>query len=106
MNNKQIVQELVKIAKSIGAIGPWNFDEAEEYLYYIKHTLIPDLRSSGMRETAKDFSKLAKLIYNRKMDRSFANYLKRTLIPDLYDSGYVATAEDFEEGVHWMEEVS
>lgn len=75
-----------------------------EFIAFLRGTLIPDLRTSGMVSTAKDFVTAVKyMIRPTSGTPRFVSFLKETLIPDLKDSGYDATAEDFETAVRFME---
>ena len=69
-----------------------NSNSAKDFVHYLKTTLIPDLKESGMVETAKDFVTAVRLIETGRKDSGFVSYLKHTLIPDLIESGYDNTA--------------
>ena len=83
-----------------------NHDDGDDLADFLDRTLIPDLKRSGMKETAKDFQKCAKLLRAGRRDKPFEKWLKTTLIPDLKDSGTEATAHDFEEFIYWSEKES
>jgi hypothetical protein len=76
----------------------------EDFVSYLKEQLIPDLKESGSKETAKDFETLVAFIKGAsffggfKKD-DFVEYLEGTLIPDLEEMGSEATAKDFQEGI-------
>jgi len=98
MNKVKVASELLKLAKSLVSTS----QSAEDFVDYLKTTLIPDLKESGMVETANDFKKAIRLIESGRKDASFISFLKNRLIPDLKESGMEYTAEDFEEAIHWM----
>jgi len=79
-----------------------SFPTANHFIDFLQHTLIPDLRRSGLVETAKDFVKIVRYIKKGKAPQGYIDWLNYTLIPDLRDSGYDATADEFEEGIDWM----
>jgi hypothetical protein len=66
-----------------------------EYLDYLRTTIIPDTKASGMTHTAQDLQKCARLIKAGKTDAKFVRFLRGTLIPDLRASGSEGYVEDF-----------
>jgi hypothetical protein len=67
----------------------------QEYLDYLRHTIIPDTVESGRIETAQDLKKCERLITAGKTNAKFAHFLKETLIPDFRRSGSSGYVEDF-----------
>lgn len=68
----------------------------DEWLDFLKDTLIPDLYDSGKDATAEDFERGVRMIEGEEdIDKGFALWLRDTLIPDLLESGYSETAKDF-----------
>lgn len=74
----------------------------ERFLGYLRTTIIPDTVASGMKYTAADLRKCARLIAARKTDAKFTRFLKETLIPDLRDSGREGYVQDFKECVSFI----
>jgi hypothetical protein len=85
-----------------------------QYLKYLNHTLIPDLRESGRDFMANDFDDLARLVsgkakhahHDGRSASEFVYYLNHTLIPDLYESGSEEMANDFVEGIKLLKKKS
>jgi hypothetical protein len=70
--------------------------QKREYLDYLRHTIIPDTKASGMEFTAQDLQKCERLIRTGKTNAKFARFLRGTLIPDLRASGSEGYVEDFQ----------
>lgn len=79
----------------------------DDYIHFLRGTLIPDLKESGTVETAKDFEAMIKFLNgatkaNGMTKEHFINFISKTLIPDLRDSGTNETADTFEEGLSFL----
>jgi hypothetical protein len=109
MDKILVAKELLKIANELVEANIYrkarNFNTAEEFVHYLRFTLIPDLKESGKVETARDFEQVVRQISRKKADKHFISFLRGTLIPDLKESGSDATADDFEEAIEWLEEL-
>lgn len=77
----------------------------EEYLAYLEEDIIPDSKSSGKLETAKDLETVATLLRNGQSDPAFVEYLQNTLIPDLEESGSTGYVTDFVDGIYWLQRI-
>ena len=78
---------------------PVNVQTDEEFVAWLRETLIPDLRESGMTSTAQDFEEgimLAEGGASPSVVQDYVNYLNGTLIPNLQENRQVETASDFQ----------
>lgn len=100
-NDKPFLNESLHLMQEMGE-GTIEWETEDEFIFYLNHTLIPDLYNSGRDATAEDFETCALNIERGIYDENFIEYLENILIPDLYESGRDATAEDFEIAVGYM----
>lgn len=76
----------------------------DEYITYLRRTLIPELIECGRASTAHDFRSIVRCMTKpgQKDEESFCAYLKGTLIPDMREAGFTGTADDLQLGLDFI----
>ena len=54
--------QAVPIMSEADAFGGFMWEEPDDFLRYIRNTLIPDIKADGRTETARDFERLLEII--------------------------------------------